>query len=136
MCSIKGDITTLKSLNRFRSAPALNLNEAQRLKNELLSHIDQADWFTVGIMAPSQTIAIKALRGIESNFDWPAMTIVQDTIGSGPVFLKANQMTGEIHLRIEYGLGIGILLSCQYNQADKGSETFGPFPLDFFISNK
>ena len=50
----------------------------------------------------------------------------------GPVFLKANQKTGDIHIRIEYGLGEGILLSCQQEEEKKNTSTFGPFPLNFF----
>ena len=32
----------------------------------------------------------------------------------------------------EKGLGEGILLTCQYEHDNKDSNTFGPFPLDFF----
>ena len=35
---------------------------------------------------------------------------------------------------MEYGLGEGILVSCQYYQEEKDTETFGPLPLNFFIS--
>ena len=51
---------------------------------------------------------------------------------NGPVFLKANQKTGEIHARIEYGLGEGILISCHNDDNSLTAKTIGPFPLDFF----
>ena len=50
----------------------------------------------------------------------------------GPIFLKANQRTGEIHARIEYGLGEGILITCHDNDNSFIARTYGPFPLDFF----
>ncbi|MFL0732696.1 MAG: DUF1824 family protein [Prochlorococcus sp.] len=35
-------------------------------------------------------------------------------------------------MRIEYGLGEGVLISCQHNNEEKEADTLGPFPLDFF----
>ena len=60
------------------------------------------------------------------------MKIAEKPIEDGPVFLKANQKTGDIYVRIEYGLGEGILLSCQHNEEGRDADTIGPFPLDFF----
>ena len=50
----------------------------------------------------------------------------------GRVFLKGNQKTGNVYVRSENDLGEGILITCQYAQDTEGSNTFGPFPLDFF----
>ena len=50
----------------------------------------------------------------------------------GCVFLKANQKTGNVFVRSENGLGEGILITCQYDEGAKESNTFGPLPLDFF----
>ena len=49
----------------------------------------------------------------------------------GPIFLKANQKTGEIHARIEHGLGEGILISCHNddNSLTKTSIVFNIFSL-------
>ena len=94
--------------------------------------MDKADWFTIGIMAPSSKLAISILRQIENKFQWDEMKIVYSPVKDGPVFLKANQKTGDIHIRIEFGLGEGILLSCQHNEDGKSTETIGPLPLNFF----
>ena len=48
------------------------------------------------------------------------------------VFMKGNQKTGDVYIRSEYGLGEGILLTCQYNDLNRNSITYGPFPLSFF----
>ena len=47
--------------------------------------------------------------------------------------MKGNQKTGEVYIRTEYGLGEGILLTCQYDDPSKNSMTYGPFPLSFFM---
>ncbi len=48
------------------------------------------------------------------------------------VFLKGNQKTGNVFIRSEIVLGEGILITCQYDEDVKGSNTYGPLPLDFF----
>ena len=109
--------------------PQINLQE---LEEELFECMENADWFTVGIMSPSYKLAINILKEIESQFNWPPMKVASHPHDEGPVFLKANQRTGVFHARIEYGLGEGILLSCQYNIEDKDAQTLGPLPLNFF----
>ena len=47
--------------------------------------------------------------------------------------MKGNQKTGEVYIRSEYGLGEGILLTCQYDDPTRNSLTYGPFPLSFFV---
>ena len=96
--------------------------------------MENADWFTIGIMSPTYELAINVLKEMESQFNWPPMKVASHPDDEGPVFLKANQRTGVFHARIEYGLGEGILLSCQYNVEGKDAQTLGPLPLDFFRS--
>jgi len=135
MNSANDGFKTLKSLNKLRSAPELDSLESKFLKEELLTYMEIADWFTIGIMSPSSTLAISILREMELIFNWPKMILDNDISLDGPVFLKANQNTLDIHIRIEYGLGEGILLSCQYYEEKKDTDTFGPLPLNFFSEN-
>ncbi len=128
-------ISSLADLTKIRSAPVLNKEQKQKLLNQLDSYITDADWFTVGIMASSSSQAIDVLRELEKFFNWSAMKIDKETQADGPVFLKANQKTGSVHIRIEYGLGEGVLLGCQYNDERKDADTFGPFPLNLFKAN-
>ena len=123
---------SLNQLSMLRTAPDLEKSQYKFLFNELLPYMNEADWFTVGIMASSEIIAVNALRDVEKRFKWNQMKITTSIEISGPVFLKANQKTGEIYVRIEYGLGEGILISCQHDDINKHSNTLGPFPLNFF----
>ncbi len=125
-------IESINQLDQLRSAPEINSAQKQILFEQLIPFMDKAQWFTVGIMASSEKEAIDSLREMEKLFRWPQMKIVKEVDSDGPVFLKANQKSGEIHIRIEYGLGEGILISCQHNDQLTPSDTFGPFPLDFF----
>ncbi len=129
---LNSKIHSLNDLNNFRSAPELNQGQSRDLKRELQIYTEKADWFTIGIMAPSSSIAIKILRQVEAYYSWQAMKVVKEPSQNGPVFLKANQTTGDIYVRIEHGLGEGILISCQHNEEQKETYTFGPFPLNFF----
>ncbi len=129
---IDSEITSLNDLRMNRTAPELDSKQEQILKKELFKYMDNADWFTVGIMSPTYQLAINVLKEMESQFNWPPLKVASHPNDEGPVFLKANQRTGVFHARIEYGLGEGILLSCQYNVEDKDAKTLGPLPLDFF----
>ena len=126
------EINKLADLNSLRSAPLLSKSEVKNLLEELETNIFNADWITIGIMAPSDDKAIEALQTISKKYS----SIKFDNLGSlhadGCVFLKANQKTGNVFVRSENGLGEGILITCQYDEDAKGSNTFGPFPLDFF----
>ncbi len=126
------EIKSLDDLNQLRSAPVLDQDLASSLMDELTYQMNNADWFTVGIMAPSSKLAISTLKEIESYFSWSTINIIEEEFEDGPVFLKANQKTGDAHLRLEHGLGEGILISCQRNEENKNTNTFGPFPLKFF----
>ena len=125
-------IKTLIDLDVLRTAPTLDSTQIQSLLGELAIYIKGADWFTIGIMAPSAQIAIYSLRQIETYYGWLETRISSIPNEEGPVFLKANQMTKQANIRIEQGLGIGIILSCQHDIESKDTMTFGPFPLDFF----
>ena len=129
---IDSEITSLNDLRMNRTAPLLDSRQEQILKKELFECMEKADWFTIGIMSPNYKLAINILKEMESQFNWPPMKVASHPNDEGPVFLKANQRTGVFHARIEYGLGEGILLSCQYNVENKDAKTLGPLPLDFF----
>ena len=125
---------SLDDLKLLRSAPMLNQDQMDYLREELYSYMNEADWFTIGIMASSTKQAIRSLRELEKKMDWPEMTIGSHPKENGPVFLKANQNTQDVYIRIEHGLGEGILISCQSNEESRGTSTLGPLPLDFFSS--
>ena len=126
------EINKLVDLNNLRTAPQLNNRQEKKLLKELEANILNADWITIGIMAASDNRAIDALQSISKKHS----SIKSGNLGSlhadGAVFLKANQKTGNVFVRSENGLGEGILITCQYDEDTKGSNTFGPFPLDFF----
>ena len=122
----------LEDLAKLRSAPKLSDDQSKILFNELRNFINQSDWITIGVMSPSLKIAIEAVRRIEKKFEYKEMKCITLPSSDGPIFLKANQKTGEIHARIEYGLGEGILISCQNDDTSIISKTLGPFPLNFF----
>ena len=102
------------------------------LMNQLIPIICEADWLTIGVMSPSVDRGIEAIRRIEKKFKYNKMKCITIPNSDGPIFLKANQKSGEINARIEYGLGEGILISCHNNDTSLIARTIGPFPLDFF----
>ena len=122
----------LEDLDKLRSAPKLNEKQSESLFYQLKPIINKADWLTIGVMSPSFKQGIDAIRRIEKTFKYNAMKCITLPASNGPIFLKANQKTGEIHARIEYGLGEGILISCHSNDSSIIARTIGPFPLDFF----
>ena len=131
--SIKNDeILRLKDLDKLRSAPKLNNEQSKILLIEARYVIDQSEWLTIGIMSPTVEKALNAIRSIEAKFKFKKMEYDKLPSSDGPIFLKANQKTGEISARIEYGLGEGILIGCQNYENSLDSKTIGPFPLDFF----
>ena len=126
------DIIKLEDLDKFRSAPKLNKKQSKTLLNQVTLHINKSDWITIGVMSPSLKRGIDAVRRIEKKFEYDEMQCITLPSSDGPIFLKANQKTGEIHARVEFGLGEGILISCQNYENSLTSKTIGPFPLDFF----
>ena len=129
-------LITLADLDRLREAPTLDNDLADRLRLELANAMAQVDWFTVGVMAPSAREALETIRRLEAQQGWEPMQVLQTTEEPGPVFLKANQISGSIRIRIEHGLGQGILISGHRHQTTDDQAgmvaTWGPLPLDFF----
>ena len=126
------DICKLEDLDKLRSAPKLNKKQSKNLLNQLIHLIHKSDWITIGIMSPTLKRGLNAVRRIEEKFKYDEMKCITLPSSDGPIFLKANQKTGEIHARVEFGLGEGILISCQNYENSLNSKTIGPFPLDFF----
>ena len=126
------EINKLVDLNNFRTAPELSNIQLKKLLEELEVNIINADWITIGIMAPCATSAIEALQSIANQYSSIKFENLDSLHADGSVFLKGNQKTGNVFVRSENGLGEGILITCQYDQEVKDSNTFGPLPLDFF----
>ena len=126
------EIHKLVDLNSFKTAPLLTNSQVSKLLEELELNIFKADWITIGIMAPSDDRAIEALQSISKKYSSIKFGNLDSLHADGGVFLKANQKTGNVFVRSENGLGEGILITCQYDEGAKESNTFGPLPLDFF----
>ena len=126
------EINKLGDLNNLRTAPQLSNIQEKKLLEELEANIFNADWITIGIMAPSDNKAIEALQSISKKYSSIKFGNLGSLHADGSVFLKANQKTGNVFVRSENGLGEGILITCQYDEDGKEFNTFGPFPLDFF----
>jgi hypothetical protein len=126
------EIDKLVDLNSLRTAPVLSNSQEKKLLHELESNILTADWVTIGIMAPFDTKAIEALKSISRKYPTIKFGNLDSLHADGSVFLKGNQKTGNVFVRSENGLGEGILITCQYDEDEKKSSTFGPLPLDFF----
>ena len=126
------EIKKLADLNSLRTAPLLSNNRAKKLIEELETNILNADWITIGIMAPRDTKAIESLQSISKKYSSIKFGNLDSLHADGSVFLKGNQKTGNVFIRSENGLGEGILITCQYDEDSEESNTFGPFPLDFF----
>ncbi len=125
-------INELIDLNNFKTAPVLDLDQIQKLTMELETKIVNSDWLTIGVMAKSDSEAKIALKTIIQKYSFDNFINFENLKASGNVFMKGNQKTGEVYIRSEYGLGEGILLTCQYDEPYKDSMTYGPFPLKFF----
>ena len=127
-------INQLIDLNKYKTAPNLSLSQTQKLAKELDEQIVKADWLTIGVMAKSDFEAKSALRTFNQKYSYLNFKDFEKLKAVGNVFMKGNQKTGEVYIRSEYGLGEGILLTCQYNDLSQNSVTYGPFPLDFFAT--
>ena len=126
------EIKKLVDLNSLRTAPLLSSSQIKKLLEELETNIFNADWITIGIMAPCDTKAIEAVQSISKKYSSIKFGNLDSLHADGSVFLKGNQKTGNVYMRSENGLGEGILLTCQYDEDGQESDTFGPLPLDFF----
>ena len=127
-------IKKLIDLNKFKTAPILDLNQIQKLSRELDKEIRNSDWITIGVMAKSDKEAKNALRMFIKKYSFINFNDFEKLKAIGNVFMKGNQKTGEVYIRTEFGLGEGILLTCQYDDLSRDSITYGPFPLSFFIT--
>ena len=127
------EINKLVDLNCLRTAPLLSNSQIKKLLEELETNISNADWLTIGIMAPSDTKAIESFQSISKKYSSIKFANLDSLNADGSVFLKGNQKTGNVFIRSENGLGEGILITCQYDEDAEESNTFGPLPLDFFI---
>jgi hypothetical protein len=135
--SVVDSFSGLASLRGLRSAPPLDAEQHLELREELRPLLEACGWCTIGIMAPSGTEALRALRNLESNLGWPALRPAEESDGGadedpGPVFLKGNQRNGLFHLRREDGLGEGILITGHEAAEPAAGDTWGPLPLDLF----
>ena len=128
------EINKLVDLNSLRTAPQLSSSQVKKLLGELETNIFNADWITIGIMAPSDTKAIEALQSISNKYSSIKFGNLDSLHADGSVFLKGNQKTGNVFVRSENGLGEGILITCQYEKDSSESFPFGPLPLDFFTN--
>ena len=126
------EINKLVDLNCLRTAPLLSNSKVKILLEELETNIFNADWITIGIMAPCDIKAIETLKSISKKYSSIKFANLDSLHADGSVFLKGNQKTGNVFIRSENGLGEGILLTCQYYENIQDSSTFGPLPLDFF----
>ena len=127
------EINKLTDLNSLRTAPILSKVQIKKLLEELETNIFNADWITIGIMAPSHTKAIESLKSISKKYSSIKFGNLDLNNSDGSIFLKFNQKTGSVFVRSENGLGEGILITCQYDDQFKESNTFGPLPLNFFM---
>jgi hypothetical protein len=122
----------LSALRGERTAPELQQSERQELLAELQGALKLCPWFTIGVMAPTASEAVEALRRCEQALGWPALAA--EDLGAaameGPVFLKGNQRTGTYRIRQEEGLGKGVLISGQNSEQPELADTWGPLPLD------
>ena len=126
------EINKLVDLNSLRTAPLLSTSQIKKLLEELETNIFNADWITIGIMAPCDTKAIEAVQSISKKYSSIKFGNLDSLHADGSVFLKGNQKTGNVYMRSENGLGEGILLTCQYEKDSEESFTYGPLPLGFF----
>tara|TARA_B100001029_G_C14668158_1_gene238080 strand:+ start:161 stop:547 length:387 start_codon:yes stop_codon:yes gene_type:complete len=126
------EVNKLVDLNNLRTAPKLSNRQVKKLIEELEANLVNTDFITIGIMAPSDNRALEALRSISKKYSSIKFGNLNSLHADGSVFLKGNQKTGNVFVRSENGLGEGILITCQYDEDSKESNTFGPLPLDFF----
>ena len=110
------EINKLVDLNGLRTAPLLNKSQVEKLSRELEANILNADWITIGIMAPCDTKAIEALQSITQKYSSIKFVNLGSLHADGSVFLKGNQKTGNVFVRSEKGLGEGLLITCQYDE--------------------
>jgi len=85
------EIKKLVDLNNLRTSPQLSISQGNKLLEELELNIFNADWITIGIMAPSDNKAIEALQSISKKYSSIKFEILGSLHAEGSVFLKGNQ---------------------------------------------
>ena len=95
------EINKLVDLNSLRTAPQLSNSQEKKLLEELEANIFNADWITIGIMAPSDNRAIEALQSISKKYASIKFRNLSPLSADGGVFLKANQKSGNVFVRSE-----------------------------------
>ncbi len=127
---------SLAALRGLRTAPALEPDALAWLMAELHQKMAACSWFTVGVMAPTVLDALRTLRSLEQAFGWRTLELdpanPELVAGDGPVFLKANQSTGRFLVRLEPGLGDGVLITGHCPEDPAVEDTWGPLPLQCF----
>ena len=112
------EIKNLVDLNGLRSAPQLSKRQMKKLFEELETNILDADWITIGIMAPTDVDAVAALTSISNKYSSIKFRDLNSIHAKGNVFLKGNQKTGNVFIRSENGSEKNII-----NQYDEDSKS-------------
>ena len=109
-------------------------NNVLTLSKEAFDVVTRNELIELAKSFVNDEVILKCIRSYSISKKYPSIKF--GNLGSlhadGGVFLKANQKTGNVFIRSERGLGEGILITCQYDEDAKESNTFGPLPLDFF----
>ena len=126
------EINKLVDLSSLRTAPRLSDIQVKKILEELEENIFNADWVTIGIMAPSTKKAIEALKSFSKKYSSITFGKLDSLSADGSVFLKGNQKTGNVFVRSENGLGEGILLTCQHDEDSKESFCLWAIATRFF----
>ena len=82
------EINNLFDLDHLRSAPLLSKTQIKKLLKELEGNIHNADWITIGIMAPSDFDAITALKSISRKYYSIKFSELESLNSKVSVFLK------------------------------------------------
>ena len=80
------EINNLVDLNSLRTAPLLSNSQIKKLLEELEINMFDADWITIGIMAPSDTKAIGALQSISEKYSTIKFGNLDSLHADGSVF--------------------------------------------------
>ena len=80
------EINKLVDLNNLRTAPKLTNRQEKKLLQELETNILNADWITIGIMAPCDNKAIEALQSISKKYCSIKIGNLESHHGDGGVF--------------------------------------------------
>ena len=84
------EINKLADLNSHRTAPLLSSSQENKLFGELETNIINADWITIGIMAPSDNKALEALRSISKKYSSIKFGNLNSLHADGSVFLNQS----------------------------------------------